>query len=134
MNFGQCPEAIGDCFSRAGSSWTQASLPLRLSLSIRSREPTAAGNCSGFQVDDEVAAPPDEDGQSHRSEPAVVLEGLELVELEGPSDTSACTRSGEHASMEAPAVQAEQLQSSRDRAAGAVQDAGGLSVGDLGRE
>jgi hypothetical protein len=63
-----------------------------------------------------------------------VLEGLELVELEGSTDAAARTSSSEHASMKAAAVQAEQLQTSCDRAARAVQDAGGLTVGDLGCE
>ena len=105
----QSLEAVGDRVARARSSRAEASFPLLLSLSIRLREPSTAGNGSRFQVDDEVAAPPDQDRQGHRSQPAAVLEGLELVQLEGSADAAACTSSIEHPPMKAAAVQTQEF-------------------------
>src|SRR5260221_2353467 len=118
VHFCQSSEAVGDRGARSRSPTSESSFPLFLSLSIRLREPSAAGKRSGFQVDDEVAAPPDQDRQGHRSQPAAVLESLELVELAGSTDAAACAGSSEHAPMKAAAVQPEQLQTACDGAAG----------------
>jgi hypothetical protein len=63
-----------------------------------------------------------------------VLEGLELVQLEGAADTASGASSSEHPPMKALAVQSQQLQSPGDGAARAVENARGLAVGDLGGE
>src|SRR5258706_3650712 len=134
VHFCQSSEAVGHRGARSRSPTSGSSFPLSLSLPIRLREPSAAGKRSGFQVDDEVAAPPDQDRQGHRSQPAAVLEGLELVELELSTDATACAGSSEHPPMKAAAVQPEQLQTACDGATGAVQDAAGLTVSDFGCE
>src|SRR5262249_48102106 len=133
-HLGQRPETDRYCRSRSRNSLAQGRFELQLPSAVGRRKPSAAGERSGFEVDDEVAVPSDQDRDRHRREPAAVLEGLELVQLEGVVDSPAFLGSLEHPAVEEPAMPPEEFQSSSDCSARAVEDAGGLAVGDVGGE